>query len=613
MQQISTPPAPALPADSNITDLLERQVRERSHGILFSVPVGESAWREVTAQEFRDRARELAKGLIASGVGQGDRVGLMASTRYEWTLVDFAIWYAGAVTVPIYETSSASQVAWIVEDAEVKAVVAENADRRKTVTDAVHRESLPELKGMWMMDPESGLPGTGLDELAEAGRDVSDEEVESRRSHAVLEDVATIIYTSGTTGKPKGCLLTHGNFAELCHQALESSLGTIVNERESTVLFIPLAHVFARFVSVLTVAAGARCGHTSDLKKLTDVLQSFKPSFLLAVPRVFEKVYNASLLKARDGGKGEIFEKGAAVAIAYSKALDAGKVPLALKAKRALFSKLLYGKIRAAMGGELQYAVSGGGPLSTELAHFFRGIGLTVLEGYGLTETTAPITVNVPGDVRIGTVGRPLGGNAVKIAEDGEILAKGVCVMTGYHNRDDANAESFDEEGWFRTGDLGSMDEEGYLRITGRKKEILVTAGGKNVAPAQMEDLIRSDALVSQVMVVGDGKPFVAAVVTLDADTLPGWLSAHGLDSGMSVAEAAQDEKVRAHIAEVVERTNQTVSRAESIREFRILDRDFTLEDGHMTPSLKMRRAAIMKDFQAEIDGIYGDSVPRQG
>ncbi|MDO5634788.1 MAG: AMP-dependent synthetase/ligase [Micrococcus sp.] len=607
MQQINTPPAESLPADWNVTDLLERQVRDRSQGILFSVESSENAWTDISAAEFHARVSEVAKGLIGAGISPGDSVGLMASTRYEWTLVDFAIWYAGAVTVPIYETSSASQVAWILEDADVKAVIAENADKKKTVQDAVHRENLGELTGLWIMDTEDGRPGSGLDELAGRGSEVSDEDLEKARSAATMDDLATIIYTSGTTGKPKGCLLTHGNFAELSHQTLVGGLGEIVHEDSSTVLFIPLAHVFARFISVLTVAAGARTGHVQDLTKLSGALQSFKPSFLLAVPRVFEKVYNASLLKAQEGGKGKIFEAGATTAIEYSKALGSGSVPFMLRAKHALFGKLLYGKIRDAMGGELTYAVSGGGPLSVDLAHFFRGIGLVVLEGYGLTETTAPVTVNRPDALKIGTVGRPLGGNGIKIAEDGEILAQGICVMKGYHNRDDANQEAF-QDGWFRTGDMGSLDADGFLKITGRKKEILVTAGGKNVAPAQMEDMIRSDALVSQVMVVGDAKPFVAAIVTLDADTLPGWLSAHGMDSSLSVADAAKDEQVRAHVEKLVKKANDSVSRAESIREFRILDRDFSLEDGHMTPSLKMKRAVIMKDFEAEIEDIYAGS-----
>ncbi|MCK6090046.1 AMP-dependent synthetase/ligase [Micrococcus endophyticus] len=611
MREISEPYHPRLSPESNITDFLERQAEERPDHGLFAVADEQDQWTDVSARDARERVRALAKGLIAAGVGAGDRVGLMAATRLEWTLVDFAIWYAGAVTVPIYETSSATQVAWIVEDADVCAVVAGDESLVKTVRDAVHREHLPELRGVWVMDVAGGEPGSGLDELAALGADVSDEDLEARRSAANLEDLATIIYTSGTTGRPKGCELTHENFAELVNQTLSSSLGEVVRPDTSTVLFIPLAHVFARFVSVLTVAAGARCGHVTDIKRLSNSLQTFQPSFVLAVPRVFEKIYNAALLNAQSGGKDKIFRRGADVAVRWSRALDSGKMTAPLRLQRAFYSALIYRRIRAAMGGRLEYAVSGGGPLSPDLAHFFRGVGLTILEGYGLTETTAPITVGRPGRLKIGTVGLPLGGNAVRIAEDGEILTRGTSLMRGYHNRPEANEEAF-EDGWFRTGDLGSLDEEGFLTITGRKKELLVTAGGKNVAPAMLEDAIRSDALISQVMVVGDAKPFIAAIVTLDADTLPSWLAAHGLPKDLDVAAAAKEERVRRHVQEIVDKASSAVSRAEGIREFRILDRDFSMEEGHMTPSLKMKRAVIMQDFAAEIADIYGEA-PAQG
>lgn len=611
MREISERYHPRLSPESNITDFLERQAEERPDHGLFAVADEQDQWTDVSARDARERVRALAKGLIAAGVGAGDRVGLMAATRLEWTLVDFAIWYAGAVTVPIYETSSATQVAWIVEDADVCAVVAGDESLVKTVRDAVHREHLPELRGVWVMDVAGGEPGSGLDELAALGADVSDEDLEARRSAANLEDLATIIYTSGTTGRPKGCELTHENFAELVNQTLSSSLGEVVRPDTSTVLFIPLAHVFARFVSVLTVAAGARCGHVTDIKRLSNSLQTFQPSFVLAVPRVFEKIYNAALLNAQSGGKDKIFRRGADVAVRWSRALDSGKMTAPLRLQRAFYSALIYRRIRAAMGGRLEYAVSGGGPLSPDLAHFFRGVGLTILEGYGLTETTAPITVGRPGRLKIGTVGLPLGGNAVRIAEDGEILTRGTSLMRGYHDRPEANEEAF-EDGWFRTGDLGSLDEDGFLTITGRKKELIVTAGGKNVAPAMLEDAIRSDALISQVMVVGDAKPFIAAIVTLDADTLPSWLAAHGLPKDLDVAAAAKEERVRRHVQEIVDKASSAVSRAEGIREFRILDRDFSMEEGHMTPSLKMKRAVIMQDFAAEIADIYGEA-PAQG
>ena len=611
MREISEPYRPRLSPDANITDFLERQAAERPEHGLFAVSDDQDTWTDVSAREARDRVRALAKGLMAAGVMPGDKVGLMAATRLEWTLVDFAIWYAGAVTVPVYETSSTTQVAWILEDAGVRAVVAGDEGLAATVRDAIQREGLTEPLGLWTMDPAEGPRGAGLDELVALGSAVTDEELEARRSATGLADLATIIYTSGTTGRPKGCELTHENFAELVNQTLSSSLGDVVRPDTSTVLFIPLAHVFARFVSVLTVASGARCGHVTDLKRLSASLQTFRPSFVLAVPRVFEKIYNAALLGAQNGGKEALFRRGADVAVRWSRALETGRMTAPLRLQRAFYSALIYRRIRAAMGGRLEYAVSGGGPLSPDLAHFFRGVGLTILEGYGLTETTAPITVGRPGRLKVGTVGLPLGGNEVRIADDGEILTRGTSLMRGYHNRPEADREAF-EDGWFRTGDLGALDEEGFLTITGRKKELLVTAGGKNVAPAALEDAIRSDALVSQVMVVGDAKPFIAAIVTLDPDTLPSWLAAHGLPADLDVSAAARDEKVRRHIQEVVDRANATVSRAEGIREFRILDRDFSLEDGHMTPSLKMRRAAIMRDFADVVAEIYGERAPQR-
>ena len=611
MRQISEPYLPRLSPDAAITDFLRDQAVQHPERALFAVPREDDSWDDVTAAEAWDRVRALARGLVAAGVGPGDRVAIVSATRLEWTLADFAIWTAGAVTVPVYETSSASQIAWIFEDAGVGAAIADTPARAKSVSDAVHREGLPELKGLWVMDEDGGAPGAGLDRLTDAGADVPADELDARREGVTLESLATIIYTSGTTGRPKGCELTHGNFAELVNQTLRSSLGEVVDEGASTLLFIPLAHVFARFVSVLTVAAGARCGHVPDLSRLATSMDTYHPTFLLAVPRVFEKIYNASLLKAQAGGKEKIFRRGADVAVRWSRALEEGRMTAPLRLQRAFYSALLYRRIREAMGGHLKYAVSGGGPLSPDLAHFFRGVGVTILEGYGLTETTAPITVGRPGKLKIGRVGQPLGGNEVRIDDDGEILTRGTSLFRGYRNRPEANAEAFTEDGWFRTGDLGELDDDGFLKITGRKKEIIVTAGGKNVAPAQLEDAIRSDALVSQVMVVGEAKPFVAAIVTLDADTLPSWASAHGLDPQISMAEAAREPQVIAHVQKAVDRANDTVSRAEGIREFRILDRDFSADEGHMTPSLKMRRTAILKDFQPVLDEIYGAGPAR--
>jgi len=597
VREVIVPPLVNVAPETNITDLVIRQANKSSNPALFAKLNGAGQWQDIHAREFLADVSALAKGLIANGVQPGDRVGIMSRTRYEWTLVDFAIWFAGGISVPIYETSSPSQVAWNLGDSGAVAAFAEAAHHEDIIRQAVAGQDLGTVANVWQLE------GGGLDLLRSAGSGVRDEELEARRSKAVLADTATIIYTSGTTGRPKGCELTHGNFVELSENAL-ASLGDVVNEHARTIMFLPLAHVFARFISVLAVAAGAQVAHTPDIKHLLADLQSFKPSFILAVPRVFEKVYNSALSKAEDGGKGGIFHKAADTAIAYSKARQSGSIGLGLRLKHALFDRLVYGKLRAAMGGQVSHAVSGGGPLGERLGHFFQGIGLQILEGYGLTETTAPVSVNTPSLIKIGTVGAPLPGNAVRIADDGEILAKGVCVMKGYYKRDDLLAETF-VDGWFRTGDIGELDAQGFLKITGRKKEIIVTAGGKNVVPALLEDQIRADALVSQVLVLGDNRPFIGALVTLDEEALPGWLERHGLPAGTSVQEASGNPVVRAAVQELISKANQSVSQAESIKSFRIVDSDFTEASGHLTPSMKVKRAQVMKDFETVIEEMY--------
>jgi long-chain acyl-CoA synthetase len=603
VHEFSVPPLVNVPPDTNITDLLVRQAAKASNPALYSRLDPAGQWQDITATDFLADVSALAKGLIASGVQAGDRVGIMSRTRYEWALVDFAIWFAGCVSVPIYETSSPSQVAWNLGDSGAVAAFGEASHHENVIRQAATSEGLTALTHVWQL--EDG----GLDALREAGTGVSDDELEARRRTAGLGDIATIIYTSGTTGRPKGCELTHGNFVELSENALATSLRQIVNEQARTIMFLPMAHVFARFISVLAVAAGVTVAHTPDIKHLLPDLQSYKPTFILAVPRVFEKVYNSALTKAEDGGKGAIFHKAADTAIAYSRARQNGGVGFGLKIKHALFDKLVYSKLRAAMGGEVAHAVSGGGPLGERLGHFFQGIGLQILEGYGLTETTAPISVNTPDRIKIGTVGAPLAGNTVKIADDGEILTKGVCVMRGYYKRDDLTAEAF-ADGWFRTGDIGQLDADGFLTITGRKKEIIVTAGGKNVIPALLEDQIRADALVSQVLVVGDNRPFIGALVTLDEEALPGWLQRHGLPAETTVAEAAENATVRAAVQELINSANQSVSQAEAIKSFRIVPSDFTEASGHLTPSMKVKRAQVMKDFDTVIDEMYAAPKP---
>ena len=594
MRESHTPALVEVDPSANITDFVVRNATDRPALVVYRRKVGDR-WHDVTAADFLAEVQALAKGLVAAGVGPGDRVGLMSTTRYEWTLTDCAIWFAGAVTVPIYETSSSDQVQWILGDSGAVGVVTESSAHRDAIAGV--RSELTGLQHVWTIDDGD------LDTLASSGGDITDAQLEERRSAAGLGDLATIIYTSGTTGRPKGCELTHGNFVVLTENTVKRIEQVVTAEGASTLLFLPLAHVFARFIQVLCMAGGTTMGHSGDIKKLLPDLAAFQPSFLLAVPRVFEKIYNSAEQKAEADGRGAIFRRAADTAIEYSRSLDSGSRGLGLRARYALFDKLVYPKLRAAMGGRAEYAVSGGAPLGERLGHFFRGIGLTVLEGYGLTETTAPHSVNVPERTKIGTVGPSLPGNAVRIGDDGEILLKGPHVFRAYWRNPDATNEAI-RDGWFHTGDLGELDDDGYLRITGRKKEILVTAGGKNVAPAVLEDRLRAHPLVSQCIVVGDAKPFIGALITLDEEMLPSWLSNNGLPS-MTAAEAAEDETVLAAIQDAVDDANKAVSKAESIRKFEVLDIDFTVESGHLTPSLKLKRNVVMADYADAVDKLY--------
>ena len=586
-----------LPAttEGSLADVPARNAALDPGAVAFSVRSG-SGWTDVTAASFAADVAALAKGLIAAGIEPGEAVGIMSRTRYEWTVADFALWAAGAVPVPIYETSSPDQVQWILADSGAVGVVVETATHLAAVEKG--RDQLSGLRHVWVIDQGD------VDSLSFDGNDVDDAELEARRVALDRDSLATVIYTSGTTGRPKGVELTHGNFLTLAENTAEEIAEVVKADGSSTLLFLPLAHVFARFIEVLAVTARVRMGHSSDLKTLLDDFASFQPTFILAVPRVFEKVYNSAEAKAEAGGKGKIFAGAAAAAVAWSEAQDAGSVPLGLRVRHAVFDKLVYGKLRDAMGGKVQYAVSGGAPLGTRLGHFFRGIGVTILEGYGLTETTAPAAVNRPSSMRIGTVGQPLPGIDVRIADDGEILLRGINLFRGYRGNDTATTESV-RDGWFHTGDIGDLDDAGFLRITGRKKEILVTAGGKNVAPAVLEDRLRAHPLVSQCIVVGDGKPFIAALITLDEEMYPGWARNHGLD-GVSFAAARTDERVIAEVQKAVDDANTAVSKAESIRKFAILDSDFTEESGHLTPSLKLKRNVVMRDFEDEVDALYG-------
>lgn len=593
MREFSTPMTVDIPAIGNLTDDVVANARDHADAVVLSRNTSDG-WADVTAAEFHAQVSAVAKGLMAAGVEAGDRVAVLSKTRYEWTLVDYAIWFAGAVTVPIYETSSAEQIGWILADSAARAVVAEGPEHLARVAEV--RGDLTELSNVWSIEDNA------VDVLSRLGADISDDDLEKRRATATPLDLATLIYTSGTTGRPKGCMLTHGNFMFELGVAVDE-LDRLFEEGASTLLFLPLAHVFARIIQVGSIKARVRLGHSADIKNLIEDLGVFQPTFVLAVPRVFEKVFNTASQRAVADGKGKIFNRASETAIAWSRAQDAGRTPLKVSAQHALFSRLVYGKLRAALGGKCEYAVSGGAPLGDRLGHFYRGIGLTILEGYGLTETTAALTVNLPDAQKVGTVGRPLPGTAVRVADDGELLFRGGQVFAGYWQNEDATREALESDGWFHTGDVGEVDDEGFVRITGRKKEILVTAGGKNVAPAVLEDRLRAHHLVSQCMVVGDGQPFIAALVTIDPESFPAWAESHGKKG--SVADLVDDPDLRAEIESAVADANKAVSQAEAIRKFTILPEDWTEEGGQLTPSLKLKRNVVMREFRDEVAALY--------
>jgi long-chain acyl-CoA synthetase len=557
-------------------------------------------WADVTAQAFADEVTAVAKGFLAAGIQPGDRVAVMSKTRYEWTLVDFALFTVGAVVVPIYETSSAEQVEWILSDSGARGVVVETEYHAGLVDEV--RERTSDLAHVWQLDDGA------IDELVAAGADVADDDVTKRRQAVSLDDTASLIYTSGTTGRPKGCRLLHRSFVTECTE-LADILRSFFNQDTSTLLFLPIAHVFGRVIEIGALYVGCTLGHTPDVKNLLDDLAGFKPTFVLAVPRVFEKVYNTAKQKAHADGKGRIFDRAEKVAIDYSEAESAGSVPLLLKLQHAVFDRLVYSRLRAALGGECVAAVSGGAPLGARLGHFFRGIGVTIYEGYGLTETTAGICVNRPESIRIGTVGQPVGDVTVRIGDDGELRVKSPLVFAGYWGNEEATREAIDADGWFHTGDLGEIDDDGFVRITGRKKELIVTAGGKNVAPAVLEDRVRAHWLISQCLVVGDQKPFIAALITIDPEAWPKWLADHGKPEDTDLADMVDDEALRADVQQAIDEANKAVSKAESIRKFTILPEDWTEQGGHLTPSMKLKRNLVHKDFGGQIESLY--SSPR--
>ncbi|PRX64129.1 long-chain acyl-CoA synthetase [Nonomuraea fuscirosea] len=589
-------PAPVIVApDDQLADVVFADDRVNGDAVLFRCRSA-GGWRPVTARRFAADVRSLAAGFLAAGIQPGDRVALLAATSYEWTLVDYALWTVAAVPVPIYETSSAEQVRWVLEDAGPIAVVAEHETHRRLVEEA--SEGLPRLPRVWQID------GGGLDRLREDGRDVDDGRLRERRRAVSADDLATIVYTSGTTGRPKGCMLSHGNLLYEARGAIDS-LERIFGRDASTLLFLPLAHVFARVIQVACVERGVCLAHSADRARLTEDLAALRPSFLLAAPRVFERVYNAARQRAHAQGKGRIFDWADRTAVAYSQALEEGRPGRRLRLAHRLCDRLVYRRLRAALGGRVGYAISGGAPLGVRLGHFFRGAGITVLEGYGLTETSAAATVNLPQAQKIGTVGPPLPGVEVRIADDGEILIKGPILFQGYWRNEQKTGESLTADGWLLTGDLGALDEDGFLTISGRKKEIIVTAGGKNLAPEPLEDRLRAHPLISQAVVVGDRRPYTAALITLDAGALASWKRAAGRPERAGPAELRDDPELLARLQTAVDEANATVSRAESIRRFRILTVDLTERNGYLTPTLKVKRAVVHKDFAADIEELY--------
>ncbi|WOC11048.1 AMP-dependent synthetase/ligase [Gordonia sp. MP11Mi] len=594
MQEYTTPSITTVDPNTTTITKLQQYRAQRPTLPLFKRRSDAGNWVTVTAAQFGDEVDEIAKGLIAAGVNAGDRVALLSSTRFEWSVLDYAIWRAGATTVAIYETSSPDQVDWILTDSAASVLILETPEHR-----GKHQEV---IAGASALRETLVIDDGAMNALRKRGADVPDSALDERESNAKAADAATLIYTSGTTGRPKGVVLTHHNFLEECAATAEA-VGNGLQEGKSTLLFLPLAHVFARVVAVGCVENAVVLGHTNDIPNLVADLAVFKPSYVLSVPRVFEKVFNTAEQKAIDGGKGAIFAKAVDTAIEYSRATEAGSAGLVLKLKHGIFDKLVYGKLRDALGGNCEGAISGGAALGDRLGHFFRGAGVPVYEGYGLSETTAAVTANNDDHSRIGSVGHPVPGVSVKIAEDGEILLQGGMVFTGYWQNDAATADAI-RDGWFHTGDIGRL-EDGYLFITGRKKELIVTAGGKNVSPAQLEDSIRAHTLVSQCLVVGDQKPFIAALITLDPEALPGWLERHNLPASTTLPELTTNTEIRAELDAAVAEANSKVSHAEAIKKYSVLDTDFTIETGELTPTLKLKRSVIHDSYKQAIADLY--------
>ncbi len=584
-----------LPPTANLLTPVMRWADEAPTRAMASFRRGDE-FVDVSAAEFYQRVRTVAKGLVASGVVPGDRVALMSHTRLEWMILDYAILAAGAVTVPVYETSSPDQVQWILSNSGAVLAVVETPAMRATY-DQVHDLAV-DCREAFVIDEG------GLGELEARGRAVDDDTLDERIAGITADGLATIVYTSGTTGRPKGCMQTHRNLCTNVAQNLDA-VESMLEEDETCLLFLPLAHTLTKLVALICVEWGTRLAFSTDLAHLQEELVMAEPTMLVAVPRVFEKVFNSAQHKAVTEGHGKVFDKAEEVAIRWSENHATGHRGPITDAEHVVFDPLVYRKLRAAFGGRMRFAFSGGGPLGERLTHFFNGIGVRIFEGYGLTETSPTLTVNRADAWKPGTVGRPLAGTSIRIADDGEILAMGPQVFGGYWNAEAATAEVFDDDGWFRTGDIGELDDDGYLRITGRKKELIVTAGGKNVAPAPLEDQLRAHPLISQAVVVGDQRPFVAAMLAVDELALREWASDHGLDA-TDPDELLHHEQLRADLQAAVDEANRSVSKAESIREFAILPRDLTIESGELTPTLKVRRSVVAKTYESVVEELYG-------
>ncbi|QSB06299.1 AMP-dependent synthetase/ligase [Natronoglycomyces albus] len=597
MREFSVPSAATVADDENTLSALWENADNYPNSHVFARTEDDGqTWTDVTFTEFRDQVISVAKGLVASGVEPGDRVGLQSMTRYEWVLFDYAIWAAGGVTVPIYESSSANQAEWILSDSGAVAVIVENAEHSKAV-DSV-KKNLPELKNKWVIDQGA------WETIAELGKD-ADVDIEQRRTSRGADDLATIIYTSGTTGRPKGCMLTHANLVSNVRNGL-IQLDNLLHDKSTMLLFLPLAHVLARMVQVGAVSQRVKVGHLGNREKLKETMPVFQPTFLLAMPRVFEKVYNNARQTAADKGKEGIFDKAAQAAIDYSKALDTpGGPSLMQKVKAKVFDKLLYAKLRAAIGGKCEGAISGGAPLGPTLGHFFRGIGVNIYEGYGLTETSPVVSVNTQKALKIGSIGKPIPGTDVRVTDDGELQVRGPQVFPGYWNNDEATAKVIDSDGWFTTGDIAAIDDDGYLTITGRKKEIIVTSGGKNVAPAPLEKIIDASPLVANTLVVGDKRPFIGALISLDPEAVEAWLKRNERPADTPWTDLVEDSQLLEELSKVVDSANETVSKAEQIKQFAVLPAPLTEANGDITPSMKVKRDVVVEKYSKEIDSIY--------